>query len=506
MIYKTEINNIIKLLEAKDRLIDRLSITDEQKEELKAFFRAHPNYENKIDWNRKDLQWSDFEEILKLEGKSKSQAKKKGIEGLIENKDYRILYQKDPVTIYYPLTHLGSQILASVKTLPAVEGKWCISMNDPSYWNKYTMRNPYYDFFFVFIDNPEWWDIFQKVALCRSLGKFNSYHKNTLEFFTADDKTRFRDKYMEDLEKQYPKAFQKIQDLIDTYPSEMAADEYFDKTGIHVTKTGVLDFIDRSKYLDNYGEELDFKIPEGCIQVAPYVAGGLNFTKITFPKSLEGIGSSAFKLSYYLKKIEFPKGSKLQQIGNEAFAGCTEVQEIILPRGLKVIWSDAFSGCYKVRKLVLPDTVRTLDNFAFRDMEDLEEVTLPKGLRYLGRAPFLDCYRLRKIIYPGTIKEFLTRVTVENQAKNISLASLSMTLEDRKALKADELRSLGNYTIDCIANRLVSKGTWLSHWAGVKEVQEYREGDKHLELDIRLDLICSDMTIPLKFYKKQNWQ
>ena len=82
MRHKAKINAITRLLESKDHLIDKLDLTDGQKTELKDFFKKHPNYESKIDWNNKSLQYKDFANLLDQEGKSKSQAKKKGIEGL----------------------------------------------------------------------------------------------------------------------------------------------------------------------------------------------------------------------------------------------------------------------------------------------------------------------------------------------------------------------------------------------------------------------------------------
>lgn len=78
--------------ENKDHIIDRLEgLTDAQKEEIKAFFSKHPSYESKVDWNDRSLSYKDFEPILKLDGKSKTQARKKGIEGITEGKDYEYL-------------------------------------------------------------------------------------------------------------------------------------------------------------------------------------------------------------------------------------------------------------------------------------------------------------------------------------------------------------------------------------------------------------------------------
>lgn len=168
--------NFFQLFENKDRLIDKLDLTDKQKEQLKAFFAKHPNYETKIDWNNKGLQWEDFANILSLDGKSKTQAKKTGISGLVEDKDYKILAQNEKYIIYYPLTHLGSKVLASKKVAPYDEAKWCISMNSDQYWKRYTEDE--IDFFFIFMFKDEDGDGFEtKFAISRSNPDIDPYEE-----------------------------------------------------------------------------------------------------------------------------------------------------------------------------------------------------------------------------------------------------------------------------------------------------------------------------------------
>lgn len=144
--------NIGHLFERKDHLIKRLDLTDEQKEKLIAFFNKYPNYESKIDWNNQNLTWEDFSDLLDNEGKSKSQAKRKGLEGLKEGIDYQVVVE-DPENheiIYKVLTHLGSKTLASDKVGDNVTAHWCISMNGDQHWKNYTYRG--YEFYFIIRD------------------------------------------------------------------------------------------------------------------------------------------------------------------------------------------------------------------------------------------------------------------------------------------------------------------------------------------------------------------
>lgn len=139
-----------RFLENKNHIIDRLvNLTDAQKDEIKSFFQKHPSYESKIDWNDKSLSYKDFEPVLRLDGKSKTQARKKGIEGITEGTDYEYLgsgVNDDWGTyrLYRPLTYLGSKTLASNKVPPVKENgaKWCIAyQKTDKYWNDYTEKD-----------------------------------------------------------------------------------------------------------------------------------------------------------------------------------------------------------------------------------------------------------------------------------------------------------------------------------------------------------------------------
>lgn len=113
-----------KLLEKKDHLIKKLSsLTDKQKAEAIDFFTKHPNYENEINWNKKDLEWEDFEEVIYKERVSKSQLKN----FIKKDKHFLILHSDENCILFQPLTWLGSRYLASKDVAPGVTGAWCIS-------------------------------------------------------------------------------------------------------------------------------------------------------------------------------------------------------------------------------------------------------------------------------------------------------------------------------------------------------------------------------------------
>ena len=157
-----KVSDVFRFLEKKDHLIDRLDLTPDQKQELKAFFTKHPSYEGKIDWNNKSLQYKDFASLLELDGKSKTQAKKNGLSGLVEEKDYVDFGEVDIENLgrchlYQPLSYLGSMTLASNR-VPPIKGngaKWCIAyQKDDKYWYKYSGKG--IKFLFVFTKDTKY--------------------------------------------------------------------------------------------------------------------------------------------------------------------------------------------------------------------------------------------------------------------------------------------------------------------------------------------------------------
>lgn len=134
--YDEILNSLI--INNKDHLIDRVpSLTDEQKQKAKDFFKKYSNYENKIDWNKlKTLTWKDFESVFELANQSKS-SKKSNVRNLFNDDEFRIINEDDNFIYVSPLTYEAAKFMDSYNCGGA-GAKWCIGWNDDRmYWNKY---------------------------------------------------------------------------------------------------------------------------------------------------------------------------------------------------------------------------------------------------------------------------------------------------------------------------------------------------------------------------------
>ena len=76
----------------------------------------------------------------------------------------------------------------------------------------------------------------------------------------------------------------------------------------------------------------------------------------------------------------------VKEIGEQAFCGCEELEEIVIPNSVKKIGKEAFCACANLTKVVIPDSVIEIGSGAFDECYSLGEIHLPASLRKLGMA------------------------------------------------------------------------------------------------------------------------
>lgn len=113
-------------------------------------------------------------------------------------------------------------------------------------------------------------------------------------------------------------------------------------------------------------EPIDIVIPDTVEEIgAGAFAETMIVKNITFGKNLVYIGSSAFANNPSLKEVKFSQNSKLEYIDPKAFLGCTRLEKIVIPDGVKNIGFQAFSNCPNLTYARVPDSVKTMGNYVF---------------------------------------------------------------------------------------------------------------------------------------------
>ena len=117
-----------------------------------------------------------------------------------------------------------------------------------------------------------------------------------------------------------------------------------------------------------------------------------------------------------MPQIEPPRllcssGRVYQKIGDGVeLARCTDApQKLYLPdrvcgHWLRGVGAGALSGCTQVRQVVLPRGVRRIGDYAFYCCEGLESVRLPEGLCEIGDRAFAWCTGLESLWLPATVE------------------------------------------------------------------------------------------------------
>lgn len=146
-------------------------------------------------------------------------------------------------------------------------------------------------------------------------------------------------------------------------------------------------------------------------------------TEIIFPGFITSIGEGAFRNCTAIETITF-KGDVVTgdvTIGKAAFSGggitgqraCTALTTVTFEEGSKVkeIGEQAFMGCFKLEAIVLPSTVRAVGKEAFKDCSGLLTATIDgssdeNDTTTFGTNVFQNCTNLAEVHISKNVKDF----------------------------------------------------------------------------------------------------
>lgn len=126
-------------------------------------------------------------------------------------------------------------------------------------------------------------------------------------------------------------------------------------------------------------------------------------------KWLEFSASKEMSIFNFGKKqdiVEVILPDSVEQIGDEYFADCKNLQKVVLSSNMKEIPFDTFQGCENLREVIIPEGVTEISMSAFAGCKNLETITLPKGLKKVDDWAFGNCEKLNNV----TIMDSFTKV------------------------------------------------------------------------------------------------
>lgn len=96
-------------------------------------------------------------------------------------------------------------------------------------------------------------------------------------------------------------------------------------------------------------------------------------------------------------------GSNIKSVGEQAFAGCTELTSVTLNEGLETIGRQAFQSCSKIAALTIPDSVTEIGEQAFQFCRGMKTLELSSGLTQISANAFNSCSSLTTVNIPANV-------------------------------------------------------------------------------------------------------
>ena len=180
------------------------------------------------------------------------------------------------------------------------------------------------------------------------------------------------------------------------------------------------------------------------------------------------IGNNAFAGLTGVKTANL-EDTKIQDVGEGAFQGCTALEKVTMPATARRIMANSFNGCTAlatvdfsqmqqtnsviqkgafqgsgIKSVTIPDGLTSIQDSAFQDCKQLETVTLPDSLAGVGKQVFEGCTALTSVDMPAFCRMQNERVqdsdrlfancpaletlTLRNNGKNASTGNNRNTL------------------------------------------------------------------------------
>ena len=113
-------------------------------------------------------------------------------------------------------------------------------------------------------------------------------------------------------------------------------------------------------------------------------------TELTVPKSVSGINSDAFSNSSTLKTIRFENDSKLSSLYSRAFFNCANLTTVDFGENSKLIsiGESVFENCSNIAEIKLPSTVLLIYEKAFAGCTAMNSIIIPKGVKKMEGGVF----------------------------------------------------------------------------------------------------------------------
>ena len=128
-----------------------------------------------------------------------------------------------------------------------------------------------------------------------------------------------------------------------------------------------------------------------------------SLTEISLPSTVKSLGASAFCYCTALEEISL---KYIRTVGEAAFIYCYSLERVEFSSELEEIENWAFSQCSSLENVSFEGVtkLREIGDYVFTGCSMLRSVEVPEGVNRIGIYAFYDCARLSTISIPSTVQ------------------------------------------------------------------------------------------------------
>ena len=148
-----------------------------------------------------------------------------------------------------------------------------------------------------------------------------------------------------------------------------------------------------------------YTVPDGTEAIGQYAfAGNCNLQNVSIPNSVKSIGVGAFSSCGALQTATLPQG--ITELPEELFLECTMLTEADIPLSVTKIGTRAFNACAGLKSVSIPSGITEIGEEAFSFCSSVSgELSLPNCLKALGKNAFMGT-QISKVSFDGTTQEW----------------------------------------------------------------------------------------------------
>lgn len=104
-----------------------------------------------------------------------------------------------------------------------------------------------------------------------------------------------------------------------------------------------------------------------------------------------------------LVSLDLSRTTGITKLGANAFDGCTNLKEIIIPNSVTSIDYRAFYSCTALKEVSIPNSMTSIGSYAFHNCTALTKVNIPNSVISIGYGAFHSCTALTEVTIPNSV-------------------------------------------------------------------------------------------------------